>query len=345
MFKRRRTMMGFCKDDQKTPKMKKSNNIKFKELTKKLFSKKISGVLTAFIVITLFSSILSKNFLTSYNIEIIARNLAFIGLVTLGQTTVLFTGEIDLSVGAVAGLSAVTSGILMVNLGFPSIPTIFIGLLLGCVCGLLNGLLVTKLRLNALVVTLGTMGIYSGLNLVVTKGISVTNIPKNIYFLGQGMISIIPMPLIMMLLILFILAFLMSKSIFGRNLYAIGSNIDAARLMGLRVDFIKTIAFIISSLLSAVAGILMVARLGSAQPAIGQVWLIPSIAASVIGGTSLAGGEGTPFGVIIGAAIIGIIENIIILAGVSPYWQTVVSGAVVVAAISIDSIQRIIVGG
>jgi ribose transport system permease protein len=314
-----------------------------RNIVRRIFSKKISGVFTALVFLTVLSSLFSEHFLSTYNITIIIRNLAFIGLVALGQTMVLLTGEIDISVGAVAGLAAVASGILMVDFHFPPIPTVFIGLFLGCLCGALNGVLVTQLRLNALVVTLGTMGIFSGLNLVVTKGKAITGIPNQIYFLGQGVLFGLPMPLVIMLLMMGLLSFIANKTAFGRHLYAIGSNVEAAKLVGIRVDIIKISAFVMASLLSAAAGILMVARLGSAQPAIGQIWLLPSIAAAVIGGTALTGGEGTPAGTIIGAAIIGVIENIIILVGVSPYWQTVVSGAVVVIAISIDSIQRMLV--
>jgi ribose transport system permease protein len=314
------------------------------EILKKIFSRKLSGVTTAFAVITVLSGLLSENFFTPYNITIIIRNLAFIGLITLGQTTVLLTGEIDLSVGSVAGLSAVASGILMVQYNFPPILTLLIGLSLGCLCGFINGLLVTQLRLNALVVTLGTMGIFSGMNLVVTKGKAITGIPSHIYFLGQGSVLGLPAPLIIMVIVLLLLTLVFAKTTFGRHLYALGSNLEAARLVGLRVGAIKITAFVISSLLASMAGILMMARLGSAQPAIGQIWLLPSIAAAVIGGTALTGGIGTAVGSIIGAAIIGVIENIIILIGVSPYWQTVVSGGVVVVAISIDSVQRMVAG-
>lgn len=312
------------------------------DLLRRVFAFKLSGVITALVVITALSCLLSKNFLTAYNITIIVRTLAFIGLVSLGQNVVLLTGEIDLSVGAVAGLAAVSAGILMVQLDLPAAPTLLIALALGCLCGLINGLLVTQLNLNALVVTLGTMGIYSGFNLVVTKGMAITGIPTDIYFLGQGEILGLPAPLIIMLFLMALISFICAKTVFGRHLYAVGSNIEAARLVGLKVDYIKISAFVISGFFSALAGILMVARLGSAQPAIGQIWLLPSVAASVIGGTALTGGEGTPMGAVLGAAIIGVIENIIVLMGISPYWQTVVSGAVVVAAISIDSLQRMI---
>lgn len=315
-----------------------------KELVKTAFSKKIAGVLSALIAITIFSSILSPHFLTSYNITIIIRELAFIGIVTLGQTMVLLTGEIDLSVGAVAGFCSVMAGKLMVELNVSPLLSIILALILGSLCGLINGLLVTKLKLNALVVTLGTMGVYSGLNLVITKGKSITDIPAHIYFLGQGMLLEIPFPLYIMLAILIVLTFTAYSTTYGRHLYATGSNIEAAEIVGLRVDAIKIGAFIISSLLATIAGILMIARLGSAQPAIGQAWLLPSIAAAVIGGTALTGGEGIPLGSILGAAIIGVIENTIVLLGVSPYWQTVVSGSVVVAAVSIDSMRRMIAG-
>jgi ribose transport system permease protein len=309
-------------------------------MLRKLFGYRLSGVVSAAIVVVILSSITSEYFLTPYNITIIIRDLAFIGLVALGQTMVLLTGEIDLSVGAVAGLCAVTAGVFMVQFHYPPFLTVFAGIGVGALCGLINGLLVTKLRLNALVVTLGTMGIFSGLNLVVTRGKAITGIPKQIYFLGQGIVLGVPMPLVIMVAVLVFISVLSAKTAFGRHLYAIGDNMEAARLVGIRADRIKATAFVISGALSAMAGILMVARLGSAQPSIGQVWQLPSIAAAVIGGVALTGGVGHPIGSIVGAVIIGVIENIIILLGVSPYWQTVVSGSVVVIAISIDAIQR-----
>jgi ribose transport system permease protein len=213
-------------------------------------------------------------------------------------------------------------------------------LLLGMLCGMINGIIITAFRLNALVVTIGMTGIYSGINLVVTEGRAITGIPKKILFLGQGNLGSLPMPFVFLLVVGIIITAVALVTPFGRYIYAIGNNRQAARMLGIRVNQTRVICFMISGLLASLAGMLMVARLGSAQPSIGNAWVMASIAAPVIGGVATTGGIGNPLGALIGAAIIGIIENIIVLMGVSPYWQTVVSGAIVVLAVTFDSISR-----
>lgn len=298
------------------------------------------GVVVALVAIFLISAALSPEFLSSFNMVIIARTLAFVGLVTIGQAMLLILGELDLSVGAIGGLSAVSGGLLMVQAGLNPWLSLFLCLLLGAGCGALNGLLVTRLRLHSLVLTIGMAGVYSGVNLVATRGVAITGIPDQIGFLGQGIVAGLPVPFLVMLGCLAVAGFLMFRTPFGRYIYAIGNNTAAARMLGMRVDFVRTTVFGIAGLLSAMAGILMVARLGTAQPSIGEDWVLPPIAAAVIGGVATTGGMGSPIGAIFGAAIIGIIENIIVLYGVSPYWQSVVSGGIVVLAISFDSIAR-----
>ncbi len=298
------------------------------------------GVLAALVIIFVISAVLSPEFLTQFNMVIIVRTLAFIGLVTIGQAMLLILGELDLSVGAIGGLSAVTGGILMVQVGLNPWLSLLLCLLLGTGCGLLNGLLVTRLRLHSLVLTIGMAGVYGGVNLVATKGVAITSIPTDIGFLGRGLVFGLPLPFLVMLAMLAIAALVVFRTPFGRYIYAIGNNPAAARMLGIRVDAVRVAVFAIAGFLSATAGILMVARLGTAQPSIGEEWVLPPIAAAVIGGVATTGGVGSPIGAILGAAIIGIIENIIVLYGVSPYWQSIVSGGIVVVAISFDSISR-----
>ena len=305
-----------------------------------LAANQLLGVVFALVAIFLVSAALSPEFLTSFNMVIIARTLAFVGLVTIGQAMLLILGELDLSVGAIGGLAAVAGGLLMVQAGVNAWLSLILCLLLGATCGAVNGLLVTRLRLHSLVLTIGMAGVYSGLNLVSTRGVAITGIPDQIGFLGQGVVADLPVPFLIMLGCLAVAAFLMFRTPFGRYIYAIGNNTAAARMLGIRVDFIRVVVFAIAGLLSAMAGILMVARLGTAQPSIGEDWVLPPIAAAVIGGVATTGGIGSPIGAILGAAIIGIIENIIVLYGVSPYWQSVVSGGIVVLAISFDSVAR-----
>ena len=298
------------------------------------------GVFVALLVIFVISAMTSPYFLTSYNMSVVARSLAFVGLITIGQSMLMILGELDLSLGVIGGLCGVVSGMLMVNLGLDPWLSMALCLTLGAALGCFNGLMVTVLKLHSLVLTIGTAGVFGGANLVLTKGVAITNIPKEIQFLGRGDLFGIPMPFIVMFVVLVVASFVIMKTPFGRYIYAIGDNTPAARMLGIKVDTVRVLVFTIAGMLAALAGLLMVTRLGTAQPSIGETWVLPPIAASVIGGVATTGGVGTPLGAILGAAIIGVIENIIVLFGVSPYWQGVVSGFIVVLAISFDSISR-----
>ena len=330
--------------------------------SQRLMRNPLSGVVGALLLIFVASSLLSEAFLDAYNLSIIARALAFVGLITLGQSMLLVLGELDLSLGMIAGLSAVAGGLLMVDGGLPPAAAILLCLAVGGLCGLANGLLVTGLGLHSLVLTIGMSGVYLAFKLGFTKGAAITGIPEDIYFLGQsslldllpeslqealaaspflqGALAAVPLPTLIMLLCLAIVAFVLARTPFGRYMYAIGNNKAAAQILGIRVDRVRVTVFVCAGMLAALAGILMVARMGTAQPSIGENWVLPSIAASVIGGVSTTGGVGGPIGAILGAAIVNIIENIIILVGIDTYWQSGVSGAVVVVAISVDALSR-----
>jgi len=303
---------------------------------------KLSNILLVLLFMIVIASIFSPYFLTVYNIRVILREAAFIGIVALGQACLLIIGEIDLSVGAVAALSGVIGGIFMVRTSFDPYVIFALCLILGAFLGFLNGMLVTGLKLNSLVVTIGMVGIFKGINLVITKGQAVLNIPEAIYFLGQGSIFNIPMPVIIMLVVFIIVVFIVKFTRLGRYMYAIGNNRETAGILGLPVQSVRLFVFSLAGMLSAMAGLIMVARLGTAQPSIGSDWALNSIAAGVIGGISLVGGIGNPIGALIGVGIIMVIQNIIVLFGVSPYMQSAVSGIVVVAAISFDSITNMI---
>lgn len=300
----------------------------------------LAGVFAALLAIFVISALVSPYFLSGYNLSVIARGLAFVGLITIAQSSLMILGELDLSLGVIGGLCGVVSGMLMVKAGLPPVAALFLALLLGMALGFLNGLLVTRLGLHSLVLTIGTAGIYGGAILVLTKGVAITGIPAGIHFLGRGDWLGLPVPFLIMLAVLALALFLTAKTPMGRYIYAIGNNPAAARMLGIRVDRIRLVVFVLAGLLSALAGLLMVARLGTAQPSIGQTWVLAPIAAAVIGGVATTGGVGSPLGAIFGACIIAIIENIIVLFGVSPYWQGVVSGAIVVLAISFDALSR-----
>lgn len=300
----------------------------------------LAGVFVALLVIFSFSAIMSPYFLTPYNLSVVARGLAFVGLITIAQSMLMVLGELDLSLGVIGGLSGVVSGILMMRMGFEPYSAMLLAILLGLCLGLFNGFLVTFLRLHSLVLTIGTAGIFGGANLVLTRGVAISGIPREIHFLGRGDVLGIPVPFVIMFVVLLIATFVMLKTPFGRYMYAIGNNRDGARMLGIRVDRVRLMVFGFAGAIAGLAGVLMVARLGTAQPSIGESWVLAPIAASVIGGVATTGGIGSPIGAILGAGIIAIIENIIVLFGVSPYWQGIVSGAIVVLAISFDAISR-----
>lgn len=286
------------------------------------------------------SSVVSEYFASAYNMTIIARALAFIGLITLGQAMLMLLGELDISLGAIGGLCGVISGMLMVDMGWNPFLSMLVALAFGAGFGFLNGFLVTTLGLHSLVLTIAMAGVYKGVNLVLTKGVAITNIPEEVTFLGRGEVAGIPVPFVIMIAIAAVMTVIAHKSPFGRYIFAIGDNPPAARMLGIKTRRIRLLVFTLAGALAALAGILMVARLGTAQPSIGDSWVLPSIAAAVIGGVATTGGVGSPLGAILGAGIIGVIENITVLYGVSPYWQGVISGVVVVLAISFDSVSR-----
>lgn len=290
----------------------------------------------------IFASILSPHFLTKYNLQSLVRDLAFIGMIGIGQSLLLLVGELDLSVGKIASLSGILGGMLMVNGGIHPYLAVCIALMFGLVFGCINGLLITQLKLNAMVATIGMTGVYGGINLVITKGKAIADIPESIHFLGKGDLFGLPMPFVFTLIVLIVVLFIVKKTKTGRYIYAIGNSREAAKILGIQVDRIRVLIYSLVGMISALAGILYVARLGSAQSAIGENWPMNSIAAAVIGGIALTGGIGNPAGALIGAAIISIIQNMIVLFGVNVYWQSAVSGVVVVLAISLGSISAIL---
>lgn len=299
----------------------------------------ICGVLVAMIIV---ASIGSPYFLDTYNLQSLMRDVATVGMIGIAQSLLLLVGELDLSVGKIATLCGILAGMMMVDAKINPWVALIIGLLLGLLFGFINGMIITKLRLNSMVATIGMQGVYGGINLVLTKGKAITNIPENITVLGKGNIGPIPVPFVFCLIVLVVILFLVYKTKTGRYIYAVGNSREAAKILGIRVDRIRVMIYSIVGMISALAGLLYVCRLGSAQSTLGESWPMNSIAASVIGGVSLNGGIGNPAGALIGAAIISIISNMIVLFGVNAYWQQAVSGVVVVLAISFSSITEII---
>jgi ribose transport system permease protein len=299
------------------------------------------NILLALIALCTFLSFASPYFLTTANALGVARAFSLTAIAAIGQTMVIITGGIDLSVGSVLALSGLSTGLLLAD-GWPLVPSIIAGLGVGVIFGFCNGLLVTRVGLPPFIATLGMLSIGRGLVYVLTKGYPVT-VPRGedlLLQVGQGYVGIVPVPVIIMLGITVVATAFLGKTTLGRYIYAVGGNQEAARLAGINVNRVKLFVYTTSGFLAAVSGIILLSRLVSAQPSAGLGFELPVIAASIIGGTSLLGGEGTVLGAVLGAAIIGVLENGMVLLGVNTYAQQAVTGAVVLLAVALDIWQK-----
>ena len=300
----------------------------------------LAGLVVVLGIMIVVSSMVSPFFLTPFNITIMIRELAFVGIIGIAQGLLLINGDIDISIGSIAGLGAVIFGTLMVRMGLDPNIALVLALASGALLGAFNGFLITFFSISALVLTIGTQVAYRGLATAVSEGRTISGFPSDLLPLGQGVWYGIPVPT-MFLIGVFVFAWVLTKkTTFGRKMYAIGNSPEAAQLVGIRTSRMRVTTYAISGTLAALAGILMSLRIASAQVSIGQIWLLPSIAAPVIGGIAITGGIGTITGALVGAAIMGVIANIVVLGGVSLYWQQTINGTVVVIAIIFDSIAR-----
>ncbi|WP_050614478.1 ribose ABC transporter permease RbsC [Bacillus testis] len=300
------------------------------------FTQKL-GPLLGLILLIAVVSILNPSFLAPLNILNLLRQVAINALIAYGMTFVILTGGIDLSVGAILALSsALMAG--MITSGLDPILAIIVGCLLGAIMGAFNGLLVTKGKMAPFIATLGTMTIFRGLTLVYTDGNPITGLGDNYAFqlFGRGYLLGIPVPAITMVLTFAILWVILHKTPFGRKTYAIGGNEKAALISGIKVSRVKIMIYSLAGLLAALAGAILTSRLNSAQPTAGTSYELDAIAAVVLGGTSLTGGRGRIIGTLIGALIIGTLNNGLNLLGVSSFFQQVVKGLVILLAVLID---------
>lgn len=293
------------------------------------------GPLMGLGVIVIVLSFISEDFLTVTNIFNVLRQISINALLAFGMTFVILTGGIDLSVGSILALSgALSAG--MIAGGTDPILAVIAGLAAGTLMGAANGLLVAKGRVAPFIATLATMTIYRGLTLVYTEGRPITFSNDSFSLLGKGYFLEIPVPVIWMLLSFLILYYLLRNTTFGRHIYAVGGNEEAAVLSGIRADRVKIRVYAISGLFASLAGIILTSRLSSAQPTAGVAYELDAIAAVVLGGTSLAGGRGWIAGTLVGAMIIGVLDNGLNLLNVSSFYQQVVKGGVILLAVLLD---------
>ncbi|TCP24966.1 ribose ABC transporter membrane protein [Scopulibacillus darangshiensis] len=296
-----------------------------------------AGPLIGLILIVIILSILSPSFLSLNNILNVLRQVSINALIAFGMTLVILTGGIDLSVGSILALGGAITAKMLAG-GMDPILAVLIGLLAGGIMGAINGIVITKGKVAPFIATLATMTIFRGLTLVYTDGRPITGLGDSTFFkmIGKGYISYVPLPVIWMLIAFVILLFVLKKTVFGRGIYAVGGNEEASILSGIKAGRVKIWVYIITGVLSAFAGLILTSRLNSAQPNAGMSYELDAIAAVVLGGTSLVGGRGWIFGTLVGALIIGVLNNGLNLLNVSPFFQQVVKGGVILLAVLID---------
>ncbi len=296
-------------------------------------------LLLAFYILLLAAfSLLSPYFLTLSNLSNIGTNMAFIGLMAAAGTPLIIGGGLDLSVAAVAGLAGVIVALMHAN-GINIWLGSFTALVIGCAVGVLNGFIVTRLRLNPLIATLGTMSIFSGISMVLTGGLSKPLFVPAFNWLGSGRVFGVPFPVILMLAVFLALWLVLSKTPFGRFVYATGGNPEASSLLGVPVERTQMVLYVLSGLSGAAAGIILAAMLGAAAPNAAGQHLLTIIAAIILGGTSLFGGRGSVWGTLIAVLILGTLNNGLTLMNVSSFWQDVTRGVVLLMAVGLDQLR------
>lgn len=299
------------------------------------------GALIGLLLLVIVLSILSEDFLTTNNLMNIARQSSINAILALGMLLPILTAGIDLSVGSILAISIMTMGVVTVNHGMPGVVGIIVCLAVGAGFGLLNGLLLTKLRLpHPFISTLGTMNIARGLALIITAAAPIAGFPYIIQYVGQG--SIGPMPVSFLLVIVLYIGFhiFLTRTKIGRHIYAVGGNKEAARLSGINVDRILVIVYTISGFMASLGGLILVGRVNSAFPNAGLTYELDAIAAVIIGGASFFGGVGTVGGTLIGALIISVLRNGLNLLNISADLQMTVIGVVIILAVFVDVIRR-----
>ncbi|MEM3786315.1 MAG: ABC transporter permease [Nitrososphaeria archaeon] len=308
----------------------------------KLFSVKETGVILITAGFFIVLSIINSSFLSSSNIVSILVMSSFVGIMATGESLTIITagGGIDLSVSSTLGLTGVIIGTLVANYHWNDflalIPAIGVSILIG----LSNGLIITKLKMAPFIVTLGTLSVGEGLSYVISGGWPLSGFSNAFIFNGLGSLWAIPMPIIYMLIVGVAMYLFLHKSLTGRRLLSIGGNREASKLMGIKIDRIIILAYTLSGFTAGIAGFLMTAWLGVAQPNAGSGYNLTAIAAAVIGGTSLTGGEGSIIGCIVGAILLSTITNGLVLLKVSSFWQEVATGVIIILAILFDEFSK-----
>jgi ribose transport system permease protein len=319
--------------------MQKNLNIFFR-FGKAFWNMKERGIIIPTIVYAILVQIVNPVFFTIGNINNLLRQTGFVFISGIGMTLVLIAAGIDLSVGSVLALACVSVGIFMVHMEMPLVLAILLAILIGAVVGMINGTIIVKFKTPPMIMTLGMMFMARGMVYVTTKGLPIYPMPRNFQALEQS--SILGVPSIVWLCVFLCIFFhiILTRTSFGRSIYAVGGNIATAKLSGIPVGRVTVSVFIISGIMAAITGIMMGSRLGSAQPSVGTGQEMIVIAACIVGGTSTFGGRGTILGTAIGAFFMNMLTNSMTLMRVDIYYQNLVVGAVLVVAVILDQYAR-----
>lgn len=297
------------------------------------------GTLIALAILVVFFSIASPIFLSIENLLNITRQVAVVSLLAVGMTIVIISGGIDLSVGSIIAFVGIITSSAIKDYGIPILIAIIIGLFVGAITGIVNGSLISFLNMPAFITTMGTMTILRGLGYIYTSAYPIYNLPKEFKLIGQGFIWSIPIPTMILIVVAIVVHVILSKTVFGRHIYAIGGNSDAAKYAGINVHKVKILVYIINGVIAGLAAVVQTARVGAGMPTIGEGFELEAVASVVIGGAAMSGGSGSILGTILGSVVLGVLSNGLSLLNVDSYVMQVVRGLIVILAVLLDQVR------
>lgn len=293
------------------------------------------------VLLLVIGGVINPRFLSVDNMKIVTRDIAILAIAAIGVGFPILTGGIDLSVGSIVGLGGVMVAYFMMTVGLPVWLSILLTLVMALLIGWVHGLFVTGLRMHGFLITLVTLGLARGFILVLTNAFPITGLPREFNTLGQGYVAdLIPVPLVICALIAALAYYLLRFTYVGRQIYATGSNMEAARLSGVKVETRIILCYVVSVMCAATVGMIQAARLSIGHPAAGEGYELLAIAACILGGVSLMGGEGNIFGILVGAALIGVVQNEMVMLNINPFWHKIVISLVLLVAITLDYVRR-----
>jgi ribose transport system permease protein len=295
-------------------------------------------VLAAVILLALFIYIFNHNFATAYNIQVVMRQVAIFGILAIAETAVIITAGIELSPGSMLAFYGVAAALLLSS-GVSTLIAVLGVLILGIVIGLYHSFFITRVGLAPFIITLGSLSIFRGISVISTNGYPIPIKDDAFLWIGQGLLfNLIPVPLIILIVVALVVNYILNQTALGRHIYALGGNPDAARLSGIPVRKVLTYVYVQAAVLFGISSVILASRLGQGMPGVGVGYELNAVAAAVIGGTSLAGGVGTVLGTIVGATLMALIDNFIVLSRVESWWNDLIIGVVIVVAVTVDVI-------